>query len=235
MAETKKYVQIINGCYVKDTEARAKADEVAQNLSTLSGTVSSNTTLAGEAKSLAEEAKAIAEGKTYAKVYNDFQALVNDLLDTSTNYAIGTQLLVKATDCPDYWVTDNTCNPPTNQANGLGDKDGNNHYSSYNIGKYNITLLQSEKVVLTDYALKSEFSKYVTKTDAGNTYLTKATAQSDYLTKADSAELYPTRSEVSQTLQQMRGEIEGTHVKKSEVGVAYSSVNESLTITLPTA
>lgn len=235
MADTKQYVQIINGCYVKDTEARAKANEVAQSLSTLSGTVSSNTSLATEAKNLANEAKAIAEGKTFAKVFNDFQALVNDLLDTNTNYALGTQLLVKATDCPDYWVASNTENPPTNQANGEGDKDGNNHYKSYNIGKYNIQLLQSEKVVLTDYAQKSEFSKYVTKTDAGNTYLTKADAGNTYLTKTDAVEQYPTRSDVTQTLQQMSATIDNTYVKKSGVGVTYSSTNESLTITLPTA
>lgn len=234
MSETKKYVQILNGCYVKDAEAREKANKNAEDILLMDITLSGTRSTANEALQTANEAKALAEGKTNAKVYEDFQALVNDLLDTSTNYALGTQLLIKATDCPDYWVTDNTCNPPTNQANGLGDKDGNNHYPSYNIGKYNITLLQSEKVVLTDYAQKSEFNKYVTKTDAGNTYLAIGVAQSDYLKKADAVEQYPTRNEVSQSFAGAKNDADATYVKKSEAGVVYSSVNESLTITLPT-
>ena len=104
------------------------------------------------AKDRADAAYALAEGKDNAFVYDTFSAMETDLKNASaTKYKVGTQLLIKATDVPDYWIS-GTLTSPASTTSPSGTKDENDYYTEYSIGYYKITILESQKVDLSGYA-----------------------------------------------------------------------------------
>ena len=93
----------------------------------------------------ANDAYALAEGRGVAHVFDTDEAMTTALKGASnTAYRVGEQLLIKEADVPDYWVS--------------GIKDNNNGTYGY----YEITILETQKVDLTDYATKESLKNYAT-------------------------------------------------------------------------
>ena len=100
---------------------------------------------AGLAMEKANDAYALAEGRGVAHVFDTDEAMTTALKGASnTAYRVGEQLLIKEADVPDYWVS--------------GIKDTNDGTYGY----YEITILETQKVDLTDYATKESLKNYAT-------------------------------------------------------------------------
>lgn len=176
------YIKKINGYVIKDQEARDEIDNIkngnttvenaknatnAANASNVTSTINgvfitdifttdSGATVAKKAlvanKATSDEngkniagtyaTKAELEGKQTAYVFETEAAMQTALASAEKNkYKIGNQLLIKATDVPDYWVS------------------AVNETKSGNYGYYEISILETEKVDLSDYAKTAEVAK----------------------------------------------------------------------------
>lgn len=148
--------------------AVSKADSAAAAASAAQGTANSAQqtanqamTEAGVAYGRAEEAYALAEGKNNALVYDTFQDAGQELYnmhhgstaEERSLLPIGTQILIKEIDVPDYWVSGylDTEKPFTATGGGLP----NAGEERYEIGYYEISMLESDKVDLSGYAKTS--------------------------------------------------------------------------------
>ena len=156
-----QYISKINGYVIKDEEARQAASAAQQ-------TANSANTLAGQAKGraddahlLAETAYNIAQGKTEAIVFENLQDLFEELVnhynagleDGELSYPlpIGTNLLIKEEQVPDYWISDHLEeNKATPEGSAQIGESG--VYKYYHVGYYEISFLESEKVDLSGYA-----------------------------------------------------------------------------------
>lgn len=116
---------------------------------------------ANEAHLLAQTAYNIAEGKSEAYVFENLQDMFDTILqgynagleDGELAYplAIGTNLLIKEEGVPDYWVSAHLEENKTT-AEGNVEIGDTGVYKFYNIGYYEISILETEKVDLNGYA-----------------------------------------------------------------------------------
>lgn len=139
------------------------------------------------AQSIANEALNIAKGRTRTKVFDTFGDMTNYLKSASKEeFKLGDNLLIKATNVPDYWIS-----------NILENNSGV-------YGYYEISILETQKVDLSNYYNKSEIdaketninNKINAKANASdvydkNTIDTKEQALNDKIdTKANKSELF---------------------------------------------
>ena len=93
------------------------------------------------AQSTADNAHALAEGRSTAHVFETQAEMLTCLqVAESTFFNVGDHLLIKATDVPDYWVTNV------------------HHTGSGDYGHFDIAILETAKVDLSGYVTDSEFS-----------------------------------------------------------------------------
>lgn len=168
------YIKKINGYVIKDEEARDDIAKIksgsitvgaatkatnATNVTTningkaiasifeANGTTVKSATKAtqdgsGNVISSTYATKEELEGKQTAYVFETEAAMQTALGSAEKDkYKIGNQLLIKATDVPDYWVS------------------AVNETKSGNYGYYEISILETEKVDLSDYAKTAEVAK----------------------------------------------------------------------------
>lgn len=113
-----------------------------------------------EATNKANEAKSIAEGRSKGESFETYNDLVNSLKQAPRDgYRIGDNLYIKATNVPDYWVS--------------AVLDNNSGTTGY----FEISVLEAQKVDLTDYQTKNDNSLSTTsKTVVGAINEVKETA-----------------------------------------------------------
>lgn len=125
------YISKINGYFIKDATARATSEAALQK---------------------ANAAYALAEGRDTAVVYETFNALKTALLSLDKGaLKVGTQLLIKDKNVPDYWISAVNSTASTS-AVGSGSVEANGYYEKYTIGYYEISILETAKVDLSGYA-----------------------------------------------------------------------------------
>ena len=121
--------------------------------------VSNAQTAANNAQAKANSAYTLAEGRARAVSFDTVEAMTSALKAAAkTDYKIGDNLFIKATGVSDYWVS-----------NVLTTNSGT-------YGYFEVSVLETQKVDLTNYYTKSEIdTKFLTKTDASVTYATIST------------------------------------------------------------
>lgn len=109
------------------------------NIENTNKQVETNIQHISNAQSTANEALNIAKGRAKTKVFDTFGDMTNYLKSASKEeFKLGDNLLIKATNVPDYWIS-----------NILDNNSG-----SY--GYYEISILETQKVPLDEYYNKSE-------------------------------------------------------------------------------
>lgn len=149
----------ITGSGTGDTLSGLKAAVTkAQN------TADSAVTAAGKAQEKANQAYTLAEGRSRSASYATIAAMQTALEGASnTQFKVGDNIFIEAVDVPDFWVSKVNTTKGTDKVPASGSFN-----STYNVGYYTISKLETQKVDLSSYALKS----YVDQKVEGNASIT---------------------------------------------------------------
>ena len=119
-----------------------------------------------------------------AKTYENIQAMVNDLNSAqATTYNTGSSIFIQSLNVPDFWiyaVNDSSVQYTYTTDQALIDTIKNS--GSIQIGYYSISLLETEKVDLTDYITNEEFAELQSSVSALNTEVENLSTSLDNLT-----------------------------------------------------
>lgn len=131
-----------------------KAVEKAQNDATSAGSA------AAKAQEKANQAYTLAEGRSRSASYATIAAMQTALEGASNSqFKVGDNIFIEAVDVPDFWVSKVNTTKGTDKVPASGSFN-----STYNVGYYTISKLETQKVDLSSYALKS----YVDQKVEGN-------------------------------------------------------------------
>lgn len=127
-------------------------------------TADSAVTAAGKAQEKANQAYTLAEGRSRSASYATIAAMQTALEGASnTQFKVGDNIFIEAVDVPDFWVSKVNTTKGTDKVPASGSFN-----STYNVGYYTISKLETQKVDLSSYALKS----YVDTQIANNSSIT---------------------------------------------------------------
>ena len=145
----------ITGSGTGDTLSGLKAKiEQAQTDATNAGTA------AAKAQEKANQAYRLAEGRSRSASYATIAAMQTALEGASNSqFKVGDNIFIEAVDVPDFWVSKVNTTKGTDKVPASGSFN-----STYNVGYYTISKLETQKVDLSSYALKT----YVDEKVAGN-------------------------------------------------------------------
>lgn len=131
-----------------------KAVEKAQNDATSAGSA------AAKAQEKANQAYTLAEGRSRSASYATIAAMQTALEGANNSqFKVGDNIFIEAVDVPDFWVSKVNATKGTDKVPASGSFN-----STYNVGYYTISKLETQKVDLSSYALKS----YVDQKVEGN-------------------------------------------------------------------
>lgn len=131
-----------------------KAVEKAQNDATSAGSA------AAKAQEKANQAYTLAEGRSRSASYATIAAMQTALEGANNSqFKVGDNIFIEAVDVPDFWVSKVNTTKGTDKVPASGSFN-----STYNVGYYTISKLETQKVDLSSYALKS----YVDQKVEGN-------------------------------------------------------------------
>lgn len=145
----------ITGSGTGDTLSGLKAKiEQAQTDATNAGTA------AGKAQEKANQAYTLAEGRSRSASYATIAAMQTALEGANNSqFRVGDNIFIEAVDVPDFWVSKVNATKGTDKVPASGSFN-----STYNVGYYTISKLETQKVDLSSYALKT----YVDQKVEGN-------------------------------------------------------------------
>ena len=145
----------ITGSGTGDTLSGLKAKiEQAQTDATNAGTA------AAKAQEKANQAYTLAEGRSRSASYATIAAMQTALEGASNSqFKVGDNIFIEAVDVPDFWVSKVNTTKGTDKVPASGSFN-----STYNVGYYTISKLETQKVDLSSYALKT----YVDQKVEGN-------------------------------------------------------------------
>lgn len=131
-----------------------KAVEKAQNDATSAGSA------AAKAQEKANQAYTLAEGRSRSASYATIAAMQTALEGANNSqFKVGDNIFIEAVDVPDFWISKVNATKGTDKVPASGSFN-----STYNVGYYTISKLETQKVDLSSYALKS----YVDQKVEGN-------------------------------------------------------------------
>lgn len=131
-----------------------KAVEKAQNDATSAGSA------AARAQEKANQAYTLAEGRSRSASFATIAAMQTALEGANNSqFKVGDNIFIEAVDVPDFWVSKVNTTKGTDKVPASGSFN-----STYNVGYYTISKLETQKVDLSSYALKS----YVDQKVEGN-------------------------------------------------------------------
>lgn len=123
-------------------------------------TADSAVTAAGKAQTKADDAYKLAEGRSRSASYATIAAMQTALENASNSqFRVGDNIFIEAVDVPDFWVSKVTATKGTDKVPASGSFN-----ATYNVGYYTISKLETQKVDLSSYALKT----YVDQKVEGN-------------------------------------------------------------------
>lgn len=123
-------------------------------------TADSAVTAAGKAQEKANQAYTLAEGRSRSASYATIAAMQTALEGASNSqFKVGDNIFIEAVDVPDFWVSKVNTTKGTDKVPTSGSFN-----ATYNVGYYTISKLETQKVDLSSYALKS----YVDQKVEGN-------------------------------------------------------------------
>lgn len=145
----------ITGSGTGDTLSGLKAKiEQAQTDATNAGTA------AAKAQEKANQAYTLAEGRSRSASYATIAAMQTALEGASNSqFKVGDNIFIEAVDVPDFWASKVNTTKGTDKVPASGSFN-----STYNVGYYTISKLETQKVDLSSYALKT----YVDQKVEGN-------------------------------------------------------------------
>lgn len=115
---------------------------------------------ASAAKKRADDAYTLAEGRSRSASYATIAAMQTALEGANNSqFKVGDNIFIEAVDVPDFWVSKVNTTKGTDKVPASGSFN-----STYNVGYYTISKLETQKVDLSSYALKS----YVDQKVEGN-------------------------------------------------------------------
>lgn len=127
-------------------------------------TADSAVTAAGKAQEKANQAYTLAEGRSRSASYATIAAMQTALEGASNSqFKVGDNIFIEAVDVPDFWVSKVNTTKGTDKVPTSGSFN-----ATYNVGYYTISKLETQKVDLSSYALKS----YVDTQIANNSSIT---------------------------------------------------------------
>lgn len=127
-------------------------------------TADSAVTAAGKAQEKANQAYTLAEGRSRSASYATIPAMQTALEGASNSqFKVGDNIFIEAVDVPDFWVSKVNTTKGTDKVPTSGSFN-----ATYNVGYYTISKLETQKVDLSSYALKS----YVDTQIANNSSIT---------------------------------------------------------------
>lgn len=114
-------------------------------------TADSAVTAAGKAQTKADDAYKLAEGRSRSASYATIAAMQTALEGANNSqFKVGDNIFIEAVDVPDFWVSKVNATKGTDKVPASGSFN-----STYNVGYYTISKLETQKVDLSSYALKS--------------------------------------------------------------------------------
>lgn len=123
-------------------------------------TADSAVTAAGTAKTRADDAYRLAQGRSRSASYATIAAMQTALQNAGNKeFQVGDNIFIEAVDVPDFWVSKVNATKGTDKVPASGSFN-----STYNVGYYTISKLETQKVDLSSYALKT----YVDQKVEGN-------------------------------------------------------------------
>ncbi len=136
----------ITGTGTGDTLSGLKAKvEQAQTDATNAGNA------AAAAQEKANQAYTLAEGRSRSASYATIAAMQTALEGANNSqFRVGDNIFIEAVDVPDFWVSKVNTTKGTDKVPASGSFN-----STYNVGYYTISKLETQKVDLSSYALKS--------------------------------------------------------------------------------
>lgn len=136
----------ITGSGTGDTLSGLKAKiEQAQTDATNAGNA------AAAAQDKANKAYTLAEGRSRSASYATIAAMQTALEGANNSqFRVGDNIFIEAVDVPDFWVSKVNTTKGTDKVPASGSFN-----STYNVGYYTISKLETQKVDLSSYALKS--------------------------------------------------------------------------------
>ena len=160
----------ITGSGTGDTLSGLKAKiEQAQTDATNAGTA------AGKAQEKANQAYTLAEGRSRSASYATIAAMQTALEGANNSqFRVGDNIFIEAVDVPDFWVSKVNATKGTDKVPASGSFN-----STYNVGYYTISKLETQKVDLSSYALKT----YVDQKVEGNASIIGIEFTTDYTIK----------------------------------------------------
>ena len=132
-----------------ETAAKATADASGNNIANTYATKTALSTV----EATANEAKSIAEGRTRAVAYQNYQSMVSALnAATTTEFKVGDNIFIQAKNVPDLWIysaesTTSSYIYTTDDALVAAIQSA----GFIQIGFYKVAVLETEKVDLTNY------------------------------------------------------------------------------------
>lgn len=123
-------------------------------------TADSAVTAAGKAQDKADKAYKLAEGRSRSASYATIPAMQTALEGAdNSQFKVGDNIFIEAVDVPDFWVSKVNATKGTDKVPASGSFN-----ATYNVGYYTISKLETQKVDLSSYALKT----YVDQKVEGN-------------------------------------------------------------------
>lgn len=138
-------------------------------------TADSAVTAAGKAQTKADDAYKLAEGRSRSASYATIAAMQTALEGANNSqFKVGDNIFIEAVDVPDFWVSKVNTTKGTDKVPASGSFN-----STYNVGYYTISKLETQKVDLSSYALKT----YVDQKVEGNASIIGIEFTTDYTIK----------------------------------------------------
>lgn len=109
-------------------------------------------TAAGKAQDKADKAYTLAEGRSRSASYATIPAMQTALQNASNKeFRVGDNIFIEAVNVPDFWIS----KVNATKGNDTVPPEGSSYEDTYNVGYYTISKLETQKVDLSSYALKS--------------------------------------------------------------------------------
>ena len=142
----------ITGSGTGDTLSGLKAKiEQAQTDATNAGTA------AAKAQEKANQAYTLAEGRSRSASYATIAAMQTALEGASNSqFKVGDNIFIEAVDVPDFWVSKVNTTKGTDKVPASGSFN-----STYNVGYYTISKLETQKVDLSSYATQEYVAEQI--------------------------------------------------------------------------
>lgn len=142
----------ITGTGTGDTLSGLKAAvEKAQKDATSAGSA------AGAAKKRADDAYTLAEGRSRSASFATIAAMQTALQNASNSqFRVGDNIFIEALNVPDFWVSKVNATKGTDTVPSTGSFD-----TTYNVGYYTISKLETQKVDLSSYATQEYVAEQI--------------------------------------------------------------------------